>query len=194
MSAVGSWGRLCLAVVGIGILTSCRGSSSERAPEQNASSIASDPAARSVAELTTDSGASDAGPNCTGAGDPLTGLDGGASCTGSLAASLFQYALCSCTSIQVSGQLNTDGYDSAKGPPGGGLGGNVGFDTSATWSNQASIGGNLWSPGGALESSTSVVRGDLHLGGTCPRARLSQSTATHSSSRHFPAARRCSGA
>jgi RHS repeat-associated protein len=147
-------------------LTGCRGSSSERAPERNASTLAGDPAARSFADLTGDSGASDAGPNCTGAGDPPTGLDGGASCTGSLAASLFQYALCSCTTLSASGQLTTDGFDSTKGGPNGGLGGQVGVDTSASWSNQASIGGNFVSPGGVQSSSSSLVRSDLRLGGT----------------------------
>jgi RHS repeat-associated protein len=113
-----------------------------------------------------DAAASDGGPNCSASGDPTTGMDAGPTCTGALAASVFQNALCSCTTLAASGQLTTDGYDSTKGSPNGGLGGNIGVDTSASWSNQTSIGGAFLSPGGVQTSASSVVRGDLRLGGT----------------------------
>ncbi len=35
-----------------------------------------------------------------------------------------------------------------------------------SWSTQSSIGGNLWTPGNVSSSNSSVVRGDLRLGGT----------------------------
>ncbi len=113
-----------------------------------------------------DAAAADAGPNCTGGGDPSSGVDGGSSCMGSLAQSTFQYALCSCTSITLGGQLTTDGYDSTKGSPDGGAGGSVGADNGVSWSNTAAIGGALWAPGNVQASGATVVRGNLELGGT----------------------------
>ena len=113
-----------------------------------------------------DAGAGDAGPNCTGAGDPQTGVDGGASCTGAMAPSVFQYALCSCGTIQASGALTTDGFDSTLGGPDGGAGGSVGANGNVSLSKAIAVGGDLWTPGNITASAADVVRGDLHLGGT----------------------------
>src|SRR5580692_6962076 len=97
-----------------------------------------------------DGGAGDAGPNCASAGDPFTGvdsgIDGGSSCMGSLGAATFQSALCSCGSLQLSGALTTDGYNSTLGSPDGGIGGNVGANGAVTLSSTTSVGGNLWTP------------------------------------------------
>ncbi len=108
----------------------------------------------------------DAGPSCASAGDPTLGVDAGASCTGALAAETFTYGLCACTTLEDSESLTTDGFDATKGAPDGGLGANVGANTSVSWSTASSIGGTLWTPGNVTASSASTVRGDLHLGGT----------------------------
>ena len=71
-----------------------------------------------LAAAAPDAGVADAGPP--------TNLGGDAGCAGNLAQATFQWALCSCGDLQVSGRLTTDGYSSAQGAPHGGLGGNVG--------------------------------------------------------------------
>ncbi len=114
---------------------------------------------------TLDSFGADSGASCSDAGPPTTGLDGGSSCGATLAASTFQYAICSCGSLQSTGVLTTDGYDSTKGGPTGALGANVGFNASAAWSAAPSLGGNLFSPGGISAPKGGLLRGDLHLGG-----------------------------
>jgi Stigma-specific protein, Stig1 len=120
-----------------------------------------------AAALNFDAGA----VHCTGGGDPIdVGLDGGSSCTGNLAQVSFRWALCSCTNLDISAPLTTDGYDSTKGPPDGGLGGSVGCDLApVNWSQSVSVGGDLWSAdAGTFQPSGpgSEVRSDLHLGGT----------------------------
>jgi hypothetical protein len=96
--------------------------------------------------------------------------DAGATCTGNLAQVSFRFALCSCTNLDISAPLTTDGYDSTKGGPDGGLGGSVGCDLTLTnWSQSVSVGGDLWAAdaGTFMPSGPgSVVRNDLHLGGT----------------------------
>jgi hypothetical protein len=130
----------------------------ERAPE-NA------PVTLNLTPSTLDSFGADSGASCSDAGPPTTGLDGGASCGATLAASTFQYAICSCGSLQSTGVLTTDGYDSTKGGPTGALGANVGFNASAAWSSGPSLGGSLFSPGGISAPKGGLLRGDLHLGG-----------------------------
>jgi len=105
------------------------------------------------------------GPNCAAAGDPTLGVDIGYSCSGALAAATFTRALCACGTIQDSNSLFTDGFDSTKGGPTGGLGGDVGANTGVYWSTTSSIGGTLWTPGNVTSSNPSTVRGDLRLGG-----------------------------
>ena len=162
-------GRSRLFAVGLcGLLlaSACRSSSStiepagkiERAPE-NA------PITLNLGPATLDSFGADSGASCSDAGPPLTGLDGGSSCGATLAASTFQYAICSCGSLQSTGVLTTDGYNSTQGGPTGGLGANVGFNASAAWSSAPSLGGNLFSPGGISAPKGGLIRGDLHLGG-----------------------------
>src|SRR5580704_8461850 len=119
-----------------------------------------------VQGVTLDGGAGDGGPNCTGAGDPTMGVDAGASCTGALGQATFQWAVCACNAIQLSGKLTTDGFNSALGGPDGGIGGNVGANGNVSWSSAGSIGGNLWTPDNVSESVASVVRGNLEVGGT----------------------------
>jgi len=87
------------------------------------------------------------GPNCTAAGDPTLGVDVGYTCTGALAAATFTHALCACGTIQDSNSLTTDGFDSTKGGPNGGLGADVAANTGISWSTTSSIGGTLWTPG-----------------------------------------------
>ncbi len=123
------------------------------------------PVTLNLGPSTLDSFGADSGASCSDAGPPVTGLDGGASCGATLAASTFQYAICSCGSLQSTGVLTTDGYDSTKGGPTGALGANVGFNASAAWSSAPSLGGNLFSPGGISAPKGGLVRGDLHLGG-----------------------------
>jgi RHS repeat-associated protein len=110
--------------------------------------------------------AGDAGPNCTGSGDPSTSVDGGATCTGILAQSTFTHAVCSCGTLTASSPFVTDGFNSNLGPPDGGGGGNVGTDSFQVWSNGVTIGGDLATPGNLNASSPGTVRGSLFLGGT----------------------------
>ncbi len=108
---------------------------------------------------------------CTGGGAPIyDGVDGGLGCTGNLAQVSFRWALCSCTDLDISAPLKTDGYDSTKGPPDGGLGGSVGCDLAPiNWSQSVSVGGDLWAAdaGTFMPSGPgSEIRQDLDLGGT----------------------------
>jgi outer membrane protein assembly factor BamB len=130
-----------------------------------------DPVVLDIVPSTLDSLSLDGGASCASPGDPSTGLDGGAACTGALAPSVFQYAVCTCGSLNTTGAFTTDAYDSTVGPPTGGLGGNVGVDTNVTWGASSTIGGNLFSPGGLSASKGGLVRGDLHLGGTAKAAQ-----------------------
>ncbi len=116
-----------------------------------------------------------AGPTCTAAGDPAVGVDIGYNCTGALTAATFTHALCACGTIQDSNSLTTDGFDSSKGGPTGGLGGDVAANTGISWSTASSIGGTLWTPGTLNSSNTSTVRTDLHLGGTLSGSGLTLS-------------------
>jgi hypothetical protein len=118
----------------------------------------------SAAALTSDAGTSEAGLDC-GGGTPWTGLDGGA-CLGALGQSTFQQAICTCAGITASSGLTTDGYDSTKGAPDGGLGGNVASDQAQTWSSAVTIGGNLQTPANLSVAKSSTVRGSLVFGGT----------------------------
>ncbi|HEV3190464.1 MAG TPA: hypothetical protein VGY54_08200, partial [Polyangiaceae bacterium] len=93
-------------------------------------------------------------------------VDGGSTCTGILGAATFQRAICSCDAIHASAHLATDGFDSSKGPPNGGLGGSVGSNNGEAWSAHVSIGGDLATPASLQASASSEVRGNLDLGGT----------------------------
>ncbi len=108
---------------------------------------------------------------CAGGGPPISVNGTAVACTGALAQVTFRWALCSCTDLDVSAPLTTDGYDTAKGPyKPGELGGGVGVDRDVThWSQAVSIGGTLWVAGtGNYQSSgpASEVKIDMHLGGS----------------------------
>src|SRR5204863_5734613 len=97
------------------------------------------------------------GPNCTGSGDPMTGATGSSTCTGILGQSTFQQAVCACNSLNASARFITDGFDSAQGPPNGGLGGGVATNGSENWSAQVTIGGDLLTPSNVSASLSSEV-------------------------------------
>ncbi len=157
--AAGGSRGLAVGLFALVLASGCRSSSSQgESPGVRAS--AGELTATSITALSTDAGAT-----CPG-GDPSAAGDAGTSCSAAQAASIFQYAVCSCGSVQSTGSFTTDGYDSTKGGPTGGLGANVGFDSSASWLSAVSIGGNLLSPGGIYAPKGGVVRSDLHLGGT----------------------------
>jgi hypothetical protein len=170
--------RIVLLAAGLGFLLLASGCKSQSSPEEAEGGVATLPASAAsggvgvsggfrLETAMLDGGAdADAGLICGSAGDPTLGIDAGSSCTGALAQATFTYGLCACGAIQASNAITTDGYDSTKGAPDGGLGGNVGANTGVSWSTASSIGGNLWTPGNVTSSNPSVVRGDLHLGGT----------------------------
>jgi hypothetical protein len=122
---------------------------------------------KSLAEL--DGGAK---LNCPAGGAPIIANPeaGAAGCVGNMAQVDFRWALCSCTNLDISAPLTTDGYNSTKGPPNGGLGGNIGCDDAITnWSSHVTVGGDLWAAdaGTFMPSGPgSEVRQDLHLGGS----------------------------
>jgi hypothetical protein len=109
--------------------------------------------------------------SCVGGGPPITVGTGVPMCLGNVAQTTFRWSLCSCTDLNVSAKLNTDAYDSTKGPyKPGQLGGGVGVDRDVTnWSDAVTIGGTLWVSGSGDYSSSgppSNVNADLHLGGS----------------------------
>jgi len=84
-------------------------------------------------------------PNCPVGGAPIIAnpAAGAAGCAGNMAQVDFRWALCSCSNLDISAPLTTDGYDSTKGPPRGGLGGNVACDNAITnWASRVSVGGD----------------------------------------------------
>jgi hypothetical protein len=109
--------------------------------------------------------------NCPAGGPPIIANPeaGAAGCAGNMAQVDFRWALCSCTNLDISAPLTTDGYNSAKGPPHGGLGGNVGCDDAiVNWSSRVSVGGDLWAADAGIfmpSGPGSEVRQDLHLAG-----------------------------
>jgi hypothetical protein len=93
-------------------------------------------------------------------------------CAGVLSSNTFTFALCSCTSINNSGSLVTDGFDSLKGPypvppPAWpySLGAGVGANGTVSNDSTFNVGGALWCSGDASAQSTMDIRQDLHVGG-----------------------------
>ncbi len=163
---VGGSRFLAVPVFALLLASGCRSTTSTGEPAEKVEHAPENaPVTLNLGPATLDSFGADSGASCSDAGPPSTGLDGGSSCGATLAASTFQYAICSCGSLQSTGVLTTDGYDSTQGGPTGALGANVGFNASAAWSSAPSLGGNLFSPGGISAPKGGLVRGDLHLGG-----------------------------
>jgi hypothetical protein len=120
-------------------------------------------------------GSVNGGPGmCPGGGPPIiisTG-SGTGTCSGVIASNTFTFALCSCTNINNTGSLVTDGFDSLKGPypvppppwPYS-LGAGVGANGSVSNDSTFNVGGSLWCSGDASASSTMDIRQDLHVGG-----------------------------
>jgi RHS repeat-associated protein len=152
------------------LLTSCKGSrssqaGSERASEHPAASVSLDLAVGTQPEQQPHTYGADSGAkSCVDGGDASTGLDGG-SCTGGIAATTFQRAICTCNSFAASAHLATDGFDSTKGGPDGGLGGSIASDNNQVWSAHVTVGGDLVTPDSLQTSAVSEVRGNLVLGG-----------------------------
>jgi hypothetical protein len=114
--AAGGSRLLSLALFGLLLASGCRSSTSTSEPVgtiEHAPETA--PVTLSLGPATLDSFGADSGASCSDAGPPVTGLDGGSGCGATLAASTFPYAICSCGSLQSTGVLTTDGYDSTKG-------------------------------------------------------------------------------
>ena len=123
--------RIILVAAGLGfslLETGCRSQSSPEATGRLTETLPASAAGMSTSGFTAESATldggadADAGPNCAAAGDPTLGVDAGSSCTGALAQATFTYGLCACTTLQASNSLTTDGFDSTKGAPDGGLG------------------------------------------------------------------------
>jgi hypothetical protein len=111
------------------------------------------------------------GPGCSGGGPPITvSTPGGGTCAGVIASNTFTFALCSCAGISNSGSLQTDGFDSLKGPypPGAtwpaGLGAGVGANGSVSNGATMNVGGALFCSENATADSTADVRQELHVG------------------------------
>jgi hypothetical protein len=110
---------------------------------------------------------------CAGGGPPVVVPlgDAGSTCAGTIAQTLFTWALCSCTDVTVSQSFLTDSYDSSKGPyqaPPYQLGGGVGLNGKMTVSSGADIYGTLWasSSSGTEASTPTHVYQELHSGGS----------------------------
>jgi hypothetical protein len=93
-------------------------------------------------------------------------------CLGKVAQTTFRWGLCSCKDINLTASLNTDGYDSTKGPYPPSpkqLGGGVGLngDYTGPLSNPVDIGGALWSSGptGLASRGPTTIRQEGHVQG-----------------------------
>src|SRR5271154_6466876 len=156
------WGKggWLFVLIGVGLvaLGGCESSSPTSAgsvaTNQGSAHVALRGGPSTADALVTDASAQ---AGCAG-GDPSTGLDGGAACTGALAPSVFQNAICSCGSIQSTGLFTTDAFNSQNGGPTGGLGGNVGLNASASWLGSTTIGGTVVSPAGIYAPAGGLVR------------------------------------
>jgi hypothetical protein len=110
---------------------------------------------------------------CTNGGPPINvGGGGPATCAGVIASNTFTFALCSCSNINSSGSIRTDGFDSLQGPypsppppwPAG-LGAGVGANGSVTDQSTLDVGGPMVCSGNA--SGPVDVKQDLYVGGNC---------------------------
>lgn len=147
------------------VLCGCRSKDSPSEPPAT-QSLSSPLTATTATAAAVQAAAAASGPNCTGAGDPTLGISSSFGCSGALAAATFTRAICSCGTIQGSGSLTTDGFDSSVGTPNAGLGADVAANSNISWATASNIGGNVWTPVNLTSSKASTVRGDLRLGGT----------------------------
>ncbi len=116
-------------------------------------------------DATTDSDASPDAPAgdggfCSGHGPvalPGTGL-----CTGDLAG-IFRFAACACTSLEVSGVLATDSFDSTS-DAGAAATASIGSNGSVQANSTTTLGGSVWAAGQGLAPGASAVT----LQGTSP--------------------------
>ena len=90
-----------------------------------------------------------------------------ATCAGSIAARVFDHALCTCTDANVGGYMRTRSFDSGVGPMDTASGAPVGIDQTYTTGGYADVGGSF-----VIAGSTSVrfagylkVGGDARFGG-----------------------------
>jgi hypothetical protein len=119
-------------------------------------------------------GSTTGGPSmCPSGGVTVTNGSGSSTCAGFLASNTFTFALCSCTSLNNTGNLSTDGFDSLRGPYPSpapawpySLGAGVGSNGSVSNDSSFNVGGSLFCSGSASGGSSYDVRQDLHVGGT----------------------------
>lgn len=107
------------------------------------------------------------GPNnCPNGGGPQSFDNTDTNCTGTIAATTFAWALCSCTDITLTSSFTTVGFDSSNKSQGK-LGAGVGLDKTFTASSAVDVGGSLFasSQNGLTSGSTSWVRQELQVGG-----------------------------
>jgi hypothetical protein len=111
---------------------------------------------------------------CPGGGGQITVANGSGmgTCAGILASNTFTFALCSCSSINNTGSLQTDGFDSLKGPypvPAPAwpysLGAGVGANGTVSNDSTLDVGGTLECSGNATAGSTVIIKQDLYVGG-----------------------------
>jgi MYXO-CTERM domain-containing protein len=107
-------------------------------------------------------------PPCGTEPGPTLGFttgSGGSTCSGNLAFSSFQWAICACSGINSQGSTSFDAYNSLgnPSPPPGqftvspfGKGGSVGTNASFTGTSTTHISGDLWALASIAESNTTV--------------------------------------
>lgn len=101
---------------------------------------------------------------CAGEGQvPIPGGGSDAPCLDDLAQDTFQFAICSCTGIDIGNTLITSAFDSADGESV--LAGSVGADGDFVTTNTFDIGGSLWVGGETTSVNDGLVRQNLHTGG-----------------------------
>jgi hypothetical protein len=122
---------------------------------------------RAIDEGSPGSSAGGPGGLCDGGGAPVA-LPGGA-CAADLGRQIFRFALCSCTTGTVSGQLRTDAF-SSRAPSGAGASASLAANESWSLNSRTSIGGSLAAAGAGAPPALRLrgdgsVAGDVRAGG-----------------------------
>lgn len=104
---------------------------------------------------------------CSGSGTVVT-IGDKQTCTGQVASSIFKYALCSCSDLQVNGSLTTDGFDSSQPQDPAKNGAAVGVNKEFHVNGMSSVGGSLFVAGTPLLglNGNHTIAGDFQTNST----------------------------
>jgi hypothetical protein len=101
---------------------------------------------------------------CSGHGPPV--LAGENECIGDLS-NVFRFAACACKSLDVSGTLSTDSFDSTSDAgPASGAAASIGSNGEIDINSKLSLAGSLWSGGPGTDGGPSITLSGSNGGGT----------------------------